>query len=376
MGGVYIHVPFCKQACYYCDFHFSVNTTQQDELVDQIARELELQKDYLQEPVQTIYLGGGTPSLLTTSQLEKILNTVYKHFSVDSLPEITLEANPDDLSVEKLTALKQSGVNRLSIGIQTFQPELLRLLNRAHSVADAHRCVEAARQAGINNLSIDLMFGLPGQTNSLLEADLATALQVNPPHISLYSLTIEKKTVFGNWARKGKLQQVNEPEAARQFELVMETLDAAGYLQYEISNYCRSGYESKHNSSYWQRKKYLGVGPSAHSFNGNTRQFNIRNNARYLQQLKQGVIPFELEVLTPENKINEYILTTLRTAAGCNLGFLLNEFGFNLLTAHPAAIQQMLAQQQITLDGGLLKLTRAGKLIADTLAAELFALEK
>lgn len=377
MAGIYLHIPFCKQACYYCDFHFSVNTALKSELVKALTRELELQVHYLdQEPIETIYFGGGTPSLLTDSELQGLLNTIYKHYKIISGAEITLEANPDDLGLEKLNALAAAGVNRLSIGIQSFDNSILKFLNRAHTAHEATQCVEDAYRTGINNLSIDIMFGLPGQQETGLRSDLAQAIALNPPHISVYSLTIEDKTVFGKWAAQGKLKVDGEAEAAHQFEIVMDTLQENGFAQYEISNYAKPGYESRHNRSYWQRKNYLGIGPSAHSYNGETRQFNISNNHRYVQALTGGQIPFEREVLTHANKINEYIFTSLRTSTGCNLTVLKQDYNFDLVAQASQTLSRMVATNLVVLKDETLQLTRSGKLVADQLAVEFFASEK
>ncbi|MBX2897374.1 MAG: radical SAM family heme chaperone HemW [Cyclobacteriaceae bacterium] len=374
MAGVYLHVPFCKQACYYCDFHFSVNTSRKAELVKAMVHELELQVDYLDhEPIETIYLGGGTPSLLTDNELEALLNTINKHYKIVSAAEVTLEANPDDLGPEKLKELAAVGVNRLSIGVQSFDNTILKYLNRVHSAQEATQCIESAYHTGFSNLSIDIMFGLPGQHVAGLRNDLTKAIQLNPPHISVYSLTIEDKTVFGKWAAQGKLKVEGEAEAARQFEVVMDTLQAHGYEQYEISNYAKPGFESRHNSSYWQRKKYLGIGPSAHSYNGETRQFNIRNNHQYVQSIAAGQVPFEREELTRENKINEYIFTSLRTSNGCSLTVLKQDYNFDLNTQARKSLAQMIKNNLIVLKNETLQLTRAGKLVADQLAVEFFA---
>ncbi|MCW5911694.1 MAG: radical SAM family heme chaperone HemW [Cyclobacteriaceae bacterium] len=377
MAGLYLHIPFCKQACYYCDFHFSVNTSAKHELVNAMIRELELQAQYLDnETLETLYFGGGTPSLLSAPELDLILNAIYKHYSVTTHPEVTLEANPDDLSREKLLSLVKSGINRLSIGVQSFDPAILRFLNRAHSAQEATRCIQSAREAGIHNLSLDIMFGLPGQHEAVLKNDLATALLLNPTHISVYSLTIEEKTVFGKWAKQGKLKLADEPEAARQFEIVMDTLTGSGFMQYEISNYAKPGFESQHNSSYWQRKKYLGIGPSAHSYNGATRQFNVNHNYKYIRALQEGKIPYEQEVLTRENKINEYIFTSLRTSRGCDLTILKHDYNYDLASGNATALERMLHQRLIHIHNNMITLTRAGKLVADQLAVDFFAPEK
>lgn len=373
MAGLYIHIPFCKQACYYCDFHFSTNQSQKSELVNNIAQELEIQKDYLQsEPLETIYLGGGTPSLLSAIDLEILFNTVRKHYRIKDLPEITLEANPDDLTSEKLRELAAIGVNRLSIGIQSFDEHVLKFLNRAHTAQDALQCVATARAEGISNISIDLIYSIPGQGDELLKKNLAMGIALKPEHISAYSLTVEEKTVFGRWASHGKLMAMDEGLSAVQFELVMNSLQEHGYQHYEISNYCLPGFESKHNTSYWQQRKYLGVGPSAHSFDGESRQFNVSNNHAYMNALRKGKIPFERELLTQENKINEYIFTSLRTNRGCSLTYLVTQYNYDLMKMNELYLNQLTEKNLIRLFENKIVLTTAGKLLADKISSDLF----
>jgi oxygen-independent coproporphyrinogen III oxidase len=373
MAGLYFHIPFCKQACHYCDFHFSTNQTLKQELVNQLAEELSLQKDYLEgEPIETIYLGGGTPSLLTAQELELLFTAIQKNYQVATDIEVTLEANPDDLNSQKLNELKAAGVNRLSIGIQSFDENVLTFINRAHTATEALGCVDAAHKAGINNISIDLIYSIPGQDDNMLQKNLATALALRPNHISAYSLTVEEKTVFGRWASKGKLLAMEEDQSAQQFELVMDLLTQNGYQHYEISNYCLPGFQSKHNTSYWKGKKYLGLGPSAHSYNGGTRQFNISNNHLYIKSIQKGIVPFELEELTNENKINEYLITSLRTEWGCNLNYLLEQFGHDLTTKNMHYLNKLVASSLINLSDNTITLTRAGKLLADRIASDLF----
>jgi len=373
MAGLYIHIPFCKQACYYCDFHFSTNQSQKTELVNYIAQELEIQKDYLQgEPLETIYLGGGTPSLLSAIDLEILFNAIHKYYSVKDLPEITLEANPDDLTPERLQELAAMGVNRLSIGIQSFDEQILRFLNRAHTAQDALQCVANARAAGISNISIDLIYSIPGQSDVLLKNNLAKAIALKPEHISAYSLTVEEKTVFGRWASHGKLTAMEEGLSAVQFELVMNSLQEHGYQHYEISNYCLSGFESKHNTSYWQQRKYLGVGPSAHSFDGESRQFNVSNNHAYMNALRDWKIPFERELLTQENKINEYIFTSLRTNRGCSLAYLVSQYDYDLMKMNESYLNQLTEKNLIQLTENKIVLTPTGRLLADKISSDLF----
>ncbi len=374
MAGIYIHIPFCKQACYYCDFHFSTNLSLKAELIQAISTELEYQKVYLRgEAIETIYFGGGTPSLLTKQELDWIFNSVYKNYSVISQPEITLEANPDDLNQEKIKILREAGINRISLGIQSFDDKVLKFLNRAHNRQDAITCVNQLRESGIENISIDLIHSIPGQNDHLLSLNLGEVIALAPQHISVYSLTIEEKTVFGKWASRGKVKVVDETHSATQFEQVMDTLTDCGYQHYEISNYCLPGFSSKHNSSYWQQKPYLGVGPSAHSFDGETRQYNVNNNHRYLMSLNKGSIPYEKEILTKENKINEYIFTSLRTNRGCDLSYLIRTHDYDLMSINTTYIQSLLDHGFVTLSENVLSLTRRGKLMADKIASDLFA---
>ena len=376
MAGLYLHIPFCKQACYYCDFHFSTNQSQKTELVEQIAHELFLQRDYLQgEPIETIYFGGGTPSLLTVKELDTLFTAIHKNYQVAENPEITLEANPDDLSLTKLEEIQSAGINRLSIGIQSFDEAVLRFLNRAHTAQEAFLCLDLARMAGISNLSIDLIYSIPGQDDELLRKNLEMAIKLKPTHLSAYSLTLEEKTVFGRWASHGKLTAMEENLSAAQFEIVMDTLIQHGYHHYEISNFCIPGYESKHNTSYWQQKKYLGVGPSAHSFDGDSRQFNISNNPLYIKALHENRIPFEREVLTRENKINEYLFTSLRTDRGCSLSYLFTQLEYDLMKKNEPYLDQLLKGKLIEITHDTLVLTRSGKLVADRIASDLFATE-
>ncbi len=374
MAGIYIHIPFCKQACYYCDFHFSTIQSFKEELIHAISLELSYQKDYLQgERIETIYFGGGTPSLLTKRELDVIFNSIYKHYSVIPLPEITLEANPDDLDKEKTITLKETRINRISLGIQSFDDVVLKFLNRAHTGAEAIACVSLLREHEINNLSIDLIHSIPGQDDEILKRNLEKVITLAPQHVSVYSLTIEEKTVFGKWSSRGQLKAVEETQSAGQFELVMDTLTGSSYQHYEISNFCLPGLASKHNTSYWQQKKYLGVGPSAHSFDLESRQFNVSHNHLYMKSIHEGKIPYEKEILTRENKINEYIFTSLRTSQGCHLSYLTNHYDYDLKKVNSDYIQSLLKLGYVTLLDEILTLTRQGKLMADKIASDLFA---
>jgi oxygen-independent coproporphyrinogen-3 oxidase len=375
MGGIYLHIPFCKQACHYCDFHFSVHTEETGLLVKAIIKELELQKEYLNgENIHTIYFGGGTPSLLREEELEEILHSIHTFYPVAKYPEITLEANPDDLSIQKLENLKLAGINRLSLGIQTFNDTLLTYLNRAHNSATARTSFRRARDTGFANISIDLIYSIPGQDQAGWAYDIDQALELNPDHISSYSLTIEARTVFGHWAKTGRLQPVEDDLAAAQLEFLMQRLESSGYEQYEVSNFAKPGFYSRHNSNYWRQENYLGIGPGAHSYNGVSRQFNVRNNPLYVKSVEAGRVPAEMENLTTNDRINEYLLTTLRTSWGCNVEFIRTQFNYDLLQENAAYIKQLLDQKMITLNNHTILLTRMGKLMADKIASDLFVL--
>lgn len=372
MPGLYIHIPFCKQACHYCDFHFSTNLSGKDEMVDAICEEIRLQKNYLQDrTLDTIYFGGGTPSLLEERHLEQIFDCIHEVFSPKHDSEITLEVNPDDLTRQTSKLLLSAGINRLSIGVQSFDDEILKFLNRAHNGAMARQALENCRDAGFKNISIDLIYAIPNQDHTMLENNINQALAFDPEHFSAYSLTIEPKTVFGNWVNKEKIIPATEEFNATQFEIVSARLSDAGYEHYEISNFCQPGFFSRHNSSYWTQEAYLGIGPSAHSYNTQSRQFNIKNNALYLKAIKIGQVPYEVEVLTTENKINEYVFTTLRTSRGCNIEKLKKDFEFDLLATHSKYIEKLLSDKLAELDNNVLRLTFKGKLLADQIALDL-----
>lgn len=375
MAGIYIHIPFCKQACHYCDFHFSTNQQTRKELVAAISKEIVLQKSYLEgELVKTIYFGGGTPSLLEADELNFIMDSIRTTQQVIDQPEITLEANPDDLSVSKLKEFSLAGINRLSIGIQSFHSELLTFLNRVHDSTTAISGFRNARDAGFKNISIDLIYAIPGESKQQWEEDIRNAIALNPDHLSCYSMTIEAKTVFGKWSTTGKIKATDDDTAARHLETLMHELINAGYEHYEISNFSKPEFQSKHNSSYWKQEKYLGVGPSAHSFNGTSRQFNINNNALYTKSIQRAIVPFEREILSQADKINEYILTTLRTQWGTNLQKLQSLYGYDLKKENYDYLSTVFKNGLATLDGDVLLLTQKGKLLADKISSDLFVL--
>lgn len=372
MAGIYVHIPFCKQACHYCDFHFSTNQSYIDLMIEAICNEIEYQKDYLnQESIGTIYFGGGTPSLIKPIGIAKIIDAIFSHFSIDSELELTLEANPDDLNQAYLKDLVHLGINRLSIGIQSFDPNHLTYLNRAHSALEAERCVKNAQDVGIGNISIDLIYGIPSVDHKIWYKDLECAIHLNVPHISAYCLTIEPNTVFGKWLKTSKIKNVEDEFSGDQFEILLNYLGKYGYEQYEISNFAKDGCYSKHNKNYWNKIKYLGVGPSAHSFNLESRQFNLSNNHLYIDKIaKKNADYFTKEILSEKDHINEHIMLGLRTKEGCNIDFLKNKYNFDLLkNLH---LDFYFSEKFMYLTNGNLVLTQKGKFIADKITFDLF----
>lgn len=376
MAGLYIHIPFCKQACYYCDFFFSTRQEQRSELSKAIASELGMQKNYLDgEKLETIYFGGGTPSILLPGELDEILNAIHANFSIANQPEVTLEANPDDLTKEKIEYLFRAGINRLSVGIQSFDDSILKSLNRAHDNRVARGCIEDAQSAGFRNISVDLIYAIPGLTDDAWEKGIREAIALRPQHVSSYSLTIEDKTVFGKWTKQGKMKRFDDDLAAHQLNLLIDVLEADGFEHYEVSNFSKQDFQSRHNSNYWKNKKYLGVGPSAHSYNGESRQYNVSNNAIYTRFISQHKVPFTLEVLSREDKINEYLLTTLRTCWGADLNILRDQFSFDILNESSDYIKSLQNNGIVVIEDNILRLTRQGRFHADKIASDLFVVE-
>ncbi|WP_111594620.1 radical SAM family heme chaperone HemW [Chitinophaga dinghuensis] len=373
MSGIYIHIPFCKQACYYCNFHFSTSMSQKEAMVKSILQEIELQQHYLgNDTIHTVYFGGGTPSLLSREELQSILDKLRQYFSIAPDAEITLEANPDDLDAAKLQELKSLGINRLSIGVQSFHEADLQWMNRAHNSTQAKECIIQAKAAGFNNITIDLIYGGPGLSDEGWKQNVQEAISLGIPHLSCYALTVEPGTALDSFIRKKKMEAVDPERAARHFEMLMTWMEEAGYEHYEISNFALPGWHSQHNSSYWKGLSYLGLGPSAHSFNGHSRQWNVANNALYIKSIGAGKIPFELETLSVEMQFNEYIMTSLRTKAGCDLGWVEERFGVDLAKQLTMQSQRYLAKGWMVQQGTHIRLTQAGRLFADGIAADLF----
>ncbi len=371
MSGIYIHIPFCKQACHYCDFHFSTSLKKKGDLVEALLTELQLRKTENQGSVETIYFGGGTPSLLEAEEINQILTTVFENYPVCENPEITLEANPDDLNDEVLQRLANSNINRLSIGVQSFFEEDLQLMNRAHNAGEALKSIQLAKQY-FDNISIDLIYGIPGMSNKRWQANLAAALALEVPHISSYALTVEPKTALKKMIETGKVQPVDEDKSKAHFEILLATLEEAGFINYEFSNFGKPGYFSQNNTAYWLGKPYLGIGPSAHSFDGEHRSWNVNNNTKYIKTIQQGIVPAEVEELSLADRYNEYVMTRLRTQFGVNLAEIEELFG------KPLALY-FEKESQVFFEKGLLKeenhkvlITKKGKFLSDGIAADLF----
>jgi oxygen-independent coproporphyrinogen-3 oxidase len=340
-------------------------------MVEAISKELFMQKSFVgNDKIETIYFGGGTPSILSIEELRRLLDNAFAHYDIEKNAEITLEANPDDLSMEKLEQIKSLGVNRLSIGIQSFNSKTLKFLNRAHESKESVQCILNARKAGFENLSIDLIFSIPGHSMANLDEDLGQAIALNPEHISIYSLTIEDKTVFGNWHRKGEFKQVSDLESAAQYELLISKLEKNGFEQYEISNFCRDEHYAKHNTSYWQNKRYLGVGPGAHSYDGSGRQFNISNNHLYMKAIEENRIPLEKDDLDEKSQANDYLLTSLRTKWGCDLELLSSKYRYQL--SEDRTLNDLIVAKLIRKEQNKIFLTKKGKFLADSIISELF----
>lgn len=372
MSGIYIHIPFCKQACHYCDFHFSTTMGKKGEMIAAIQQELQLRKDeFVHDNIQTIYFGGGTPSVLDTTELNQIIETVYDNYTVVDHPEITLEANPDDLTPQKIKQLAASKINRLSIGIQSFFEEDLILMNRAHNAAEARNCIAEAR-AHFSNISIDLIYGIPEMSNERWLQNIQKALDYNLPHISSYALTVEPKTALEKFIKKGEIKPVRDDVSQEHHQILVAALTKAGYVNYEFSNFGKPSYFSQNNTAYWQGKKYMGIGPSAHSFDGLNRSWNINNNPKYIKAIQSGIQPREIEALTVTDRYNEYVMTGLRTIWGVSVQKVERNFG-------EAYAAYLLKEAAVKIKNGLLKheddtllVTDKGKFLSDGIAADLF----
>jgi oxygen-independent coproporphyrinogen-3 oxidase len=370
MAGVYLHIPFCKRACHYCNFHFSTSLKGKNDFIDALLREMALRRNYIQgEPVQTVYFGGGTPSLLTGDELKRIMDHLHMNFAIAGDAEITLEANPDDISATAIAAWKSCGINRTSIGVQSFFDEDLRWMNRAHTAGQAADCIKRCQDAGISNMNIDLIYGTPSLPDENWNKNLSTAVELGVPHLSCYALTVEPGTALEVLTKRKKMASVNSDDQARQFLLMTDFLQLTGYEHYEISNFALPGKRSRHNSAYWKGENYIGLGPSAHSFNGVSRQWNVANNALYVQA---GGDSAETEQLTINQQFNEYLMTSIRTAEGTDLEFIKSRFGDSFFAGVTGGARKFVQDGKLIIDDQRMFLTTAGKLFADGIASELF----
>ena len=374
MAGIYLHIPFCRQACFYCDFHFSTSLKKKDELVSCMQKELAMRKDELQnEIIETIYFGGGTPSLLSAEEIQSILKTIEENYSVTKNPEITLEANPDDLSEAKILELAKSSINRLSIGIQSFFEDDLKNMNRAHNEEEAKKCLSMATRH-FDNITIDLIYGVPNMSIEKWKQNLQLAFDFDVNHISSYALTVEPNTALDTFIAKGKYPPLDEELAKQHFDILVYETQKQGFVHYEISNFGKPNYFSKHNTSYWQGKKYIGIGPSAHSFNTTHRSWNVANNAKYIKSLQENNLPNEIEKLSVNDQFNEYIMTGLRTIWGVSLEKIKDDFGEKYQNILEYQSKKYIQQDLLYIENQTLKTTSKGKFLADGLASELFIL--
>ncbi|HAV25880.1 MAG TPA: coproporphyrinogen III oxidase [Bacteroidetes bacterium] len=375
MAGIYIHIPFCKKACFYCDFHFSVSFQQKDEVVASLIKELKERKNFIgQEEVKTIYFGGGTPSVLSAGNISEILKEVYAQYTVNDNAEITFECNPDDLSKEYLVGLKECGVNRLSIGIQSLNDESLTWMNRSHNVTQALQAIDSAAAFGFRDMSIDLIYGIPMLTEDEWRQTLKRALAMPINHLSAYSLTLEENTPYNKLVEQKKYKKPNDDDASRHFEILLEEIKLAGWEHYEVSNFCKAGNYSKHNTAYWQNVKYLGIGPSAHSFDGRGRHWNVRSNKEYIQKTQAGESVSESEELSTKDIVNETLLTGLRTKWGVNLAEVKEQYEYDIAATNQTQIMEWQQKDWLEMKDGVLRLRADGFLFADYIASELFVL--
>lgn len=386
LAGFYFHIPFCKQACFYCNFHFSTSAKSTKEMTEALVKEIELRRKIEDSDeqkhlsiispevaiIKTIYFGGGTPSLLSAEEISQIISTIKKNYQVSADAEVTLEANPDDINSQKIKNWKEAGMNRLSIGIQSFIDRDLQWMNRAHNAEQALLSIALARQGGFSNFSIDLIFGTPGLSDEEWKKNIQTLIDLQVPHISSYALTVEPKTALQKMIELKKKENINDEVQARQFMILMQMLKNAGYEHYEISNFAKPAFRSRHNSSYWQGEKYIGIGPSAHSFNGTIRSWNIANNHAYTKSINENRIPSEMEILTPAQKLNEYVMTSLRTAEGMDLNFIASQFSNSQKSRIEKLLKQKVEKNNFIRQGNKIILTDKGKLFADRMAVELF----
>lgn len=372
MSGIYLHIPFCRQACHYCDFHFSTSQQTKEAVLQCMQQELYIRKEELYEPVQTIYLGGGTPSLLKTVEIQHLLDTVFKHYEVVSDAEITLEANPDDLTAQKLKELRNTPINRFSIGVQSFHENDLKYLHRIHTSKQAEYAIKGAQDTGFENITMDLIYGIPTLSNDKWIENLQKAIQFSVPHISAYALTVEEQTPLHHLIRRKKIAEPVDEASAEHFFALIDVLPNAGFEHYEISNFALPGYRSKHNSSYWEFKPYIGIGPSAHSYNGfDVRRWNISNNVRYMRGIMQGEPWFETEQLTFENRVNEWVMIKFRLMEGLEKEAFIKQFDVSTWEQIIRLVEKYQLNTYFEPMKDTLVLTHRGKIIFNSIVSKL-----
>lgn len=376
MAGIYLHIPYCRKACHYCNFHFSTQLDAMHEMADALISECMIRKEEISEPIETIYFGGGTPSLLSTEKIERVLDTIRHHYTLANNAEITLEANPDDITKEKANAWRKIGINRFSIGIQSFDEKNLIWMNRAHDAEQSKACIEIIREAGFENFSIDLIYGTPGQSLHSWKEDIELAITKKIPHLSCYALTIEEGTALHHMIEHGKRETVNTDVQSQCFQSLIEKTSTAGYHHYEISNLALPGFESRHNSAYWEGRPYLGFGPSAHSFVGQKRSWNISHNVEYMQAIKEGCLPSSSETLSDIDLLNEYIMTSLRSSKGLNKNRIRDQWGDDKLDDIRKGLRIPIEADNIVESDDAWRLTKKGRFLADGIAASLFFINK
>ena len=380
MSGIYIHIPFCKQACHYCDFHFSTSLKKKDEMVAALAKEIQLRSNPIThhpspitESIETIYFGGGTPSILSIADLKFLIDEVYRNYKVVENPEITVEANPDDLDLETIRQLANLSVNRLSIGIQSFFEDDLKLMNRAHNAEEAKKCLEFAKHY-FDNISIDLIYGIPNMSSKKWVQNIETALSFGVPHISSYALTVEPKTALHSFIQKGIIAAPDDEVAHEHFQILVDKLSENGFIHYELSNFGKENFFSKNNTSYWLGKKYIGIGPSAHSYDGTNRGWNVSNNSQYIKSIQENKVPIAFETLTKTDRYNEYVMTGLRTILGVSLDQIEQKFGKTYLDYLNQQAAKFIDDHLLFLDENILRTTKKGKFLSDGIASDLFLL--
>lgn len=373
MAGIYIHIPYCRQACRYCDFHFVVSVWQKKEILPYILKEVESRGEYLSgETIDSIYFGGGTPSVLEKGEIVSILESIKKNYTIGSEPEISFEANPEDLKKDYLKGLKEIGINRLSIGIQSFHNSDLELMHRIHSAEQAITCVKNAKEVGFDNISIDLIYGIPRQEAGVWEENLDTAFSLGIQHFSAYHLTYEAGTIFDHWVKKGRIKPIQEEDSIQQFKTLLKKAKENGFEHYEISNFSLPGFQSRHNSSYWHQEKYIGIGPSAHSFDGKSRRWNFKSNKKYSENISTGAEYFETEVLTEENQYNEFIMTNMRTMAGVSLATINERFGKDFENYFLIQARKFVENGSVKREGEIFRFSEEGIFISDHIISEIF----